>query len=145
MAAPDNKVVVIDCSAIMTLVFADEQSGMVESLITEAVSESLTLLVPVLFWYEVCNVLQMAVIRKRLNQDDASAALYHLTSLPLQTDDAPTPVIMMRISRFSAEYCLTAYDSAYLELAERNMADLITCDKALAAAQKRCSGTGSRL
>ncbi len=142
MVAPDNKFAVIDSSAIMTLVFADEQSATIEALITESAGGRLTLLVPALFWYEVCNVLQMAVIRKRLNQDDASAALYHLTTLPIQTDDTLTPVITLRISRFAAEYSLTAYDAAYLELAERNMAELITCNKALARAQKRCRSTG---
>ena len=122
---------VVDCSAFMPLVFSDENASGVESLLIKAARHETRIVVPALFWYEVSNVLRMAVVRGRLNEELAEGALYRFTGLPIETDSETSPVIVMRISSFAFKHDLTAYDAAYFELAERYSAGLLTADKGL--------------
>lgn len=145
---------VVDCSAFMPLVLADEDAGGIEQLILDAVAGSVHVRVPALFWYEVGNVLRMAVVRGRLTEDEAAGSLFRFAGLPITTDADLTPAILLRIERFAAEHRLTAYDAAYVELADRHSAQLLSCDRHLLAlrpglswivdGRKRESGKGGK-
>ena len=129
---------VVDCSAFVPIVFADEDAVSIEALLSAADQERLQIVVPTLFWYEVSNVLRMAVIRNRISQEEAEGALFRFTGLPFDTDAELPPAVVLRIGRFASEKGLTAYDAAYFELAERRSARLLTFDKALLALAPEC-------
>ncbi len=130
---------VVDCSAFMPLVFSDENADTIESMLLKASREELKIIVPGLFWYEVSNVLRMAVIRKRLSEADAEGALYRFTGLPIESNSEISPAVILRISRFAFQHKLTAYDAAYFELADRRSANLLTADKGLLKLRSTCA------
>jgi predicted nucleic acid-binding protein len=127
---------VVDCSAAMSLLMPDENGTTMETLLKEALTDSVLLLVPPLFWYEVTNVLRMAEKRNRLTGGEANALLYRLTELPFETAPSPTPAILIRIHRLAGEYGLTSYDATYLECAESAGANLLTGDRGILSAAR---------
>lgn len=135
---------VVDCSAFMPLVFSDENAEAIETLLLKAASKEVRIIVPSLFWYEVSNVLRMAVIRERLAEPDVEGILYRFTGLPIETDYELSPAVILRLSRFASQHKLTAYDAAYFELADRHSAGLLTLDKGLLKLRSSCSWISSR-
>lgn len=90
-------------------------------------------LVPLLFWLEVGNALHVAAMRKRLAQPPL-AVFDSLRRLPI-TADTESPAIAAREAiELAARYDITVYDAAYLELARRARAPLVTHDAALKVA-----------
>jgi predicted nucleic acid-binding protein len=127
---------VVDCSAFVPLVLVDEGADAIEGLLLRAARGQARVMVPVLFWYELSNVLRMAAKRKRISDADAEGGLFRCTGLPIETDAEMSPAVVLRIGRFAAEHQLTAYDAAYFELADRHSAKLLTADKGLLRLQK---------
>jgi len=92
--------------------------------------------VPVLWRWEVANVLSAAVRRGRLSLSDVSTQLALLSRLPVSID-AEAPARAWRESLMLAQaHALTVYDAAYLEIAGRLGVDLATKDLELAAAAR---------
>jgi predicted nucleic acid-binding protein len=87
--------------------------------------------VPALFWFEVRNLLLMNERRGRIAASDAADALGRLDETAISIDRQPSGERLMALAR---KHRLSAYDAAYLELAERLGAPLATLDSALAAA-----------
>jgi predicted nucleic acid-binding protein len=71
--------------------------------------------------------------RRRITADQTSAFLADLAILPFEIDDQPRETSVLALAR---KYKLTAYDAAYLELAQRKNMPLATADRALAKATK---------
>ncbi len=121
---------VIDTSVTMAWCFEDEATDA-----TEAVLESLhenEATVPSLWQLEVTNVLLVAERRKRINEAQATRFIDVLTRLPIRIDTAPAdPTAILAAGR---HHHLSAYDAAYLILAERLGAPLATLDDKLATA-----------
>lgn len=88
-------------------------------------------LVPTLFWFEVRNLLLVGERRGRIDPPASMRFLAHLDSLPLEDDRAPASAALLALAR---SYSLSAYDAAYLELAQRRVAPMATLDRRLAAA-----------
>ena len=75
-------------------------------------------LVPFLWTYEVANALVMAQRRRRLADSDITTILGSLRTLPI-TIDSPDADRVLRLPVLAIKHRLTAYDSAYIELALR--------------------------
>ncbi|MGA2596546.1 MAG: type II toxin-antitoxin system VapC family toxin [Bryobacteraceae bacterium] len=86
-------------------------------------------LVPFLWTYEVANGLVMAQRRKRLADSDITTILGSLRTLPI-TVDSPDADKVLRLPVLAIKHRLTAYDSAYIELALRLKLPLATKDGA---------------
>lgn len=126
---------VIDTSVTMAWCFEDETTAG-----SEAVLESLQqdeAVVPSLWELEVTNVLLVAERRKRINEAQAARFVDLLTRLPIRIDSSPTD--LTAILAAGRRHGLSAYDAAYLVLAERLGAPLATLDRRLAAA---CEAAG---
>ena len=120
----------------------DELSGCVEEL--EYILENNgQIYVPQLFWFEIGNTLLCKTRRrpqkgkKQFTRSDAMDCMYDLQQLPIYTDPQPTSEIRQRIFNLAAEYGLSYYDAAYLELARRYNIPLKTYDTALKKAIKK--------
>jgi hypothetical protein len=97
--------------------------------------------VPQLFWLEMANVLAM---RYRYPPASVLEAVYELEQLGLETTDLGRPGVLAVLDTV-ARTGLTAYDAAYLALAEAADANLITADALLAdAAADRAIFVGPR-
>jgi predicted nucleic acid-binding protein len=94
-------------------------------------------LVPFLWTYEVANGLVMAHRRKRLAESDIATILQSLKALPI-TVDAPDADKVMQLPVLALKHQLTAYDTAYVELALRLKLPIATKDAAMKRAMTTC-------
>jgi predicted nucleic acid-binding protein len=92
--------------------------------------------VPSLWWFEVRNILIVNERRRRITESDTAAFLLSLSRLRIRVDRVPDENGVLRLARV---HRLSAYDAAYLELAQREGLPLATLDADLrkAAAGER--------
>lgn len=126
---------VIDSSAAMAWALPDEHSPGAEKILSRITAES-SLWIPALWWCEVANVVVMARRRKRLSEAQGARVLELLSRFPLQTDSPPGSSSAFRLSELAQQHSLSAYDAAYLELAERRGLSLATFDHDLIRAAR---------
>jgi predicted nucleic acid-binding protein len=83
---------------------------------------------------EVANTLLMAERRRRITADFRAAALRDLAALPIIFDTETVARAWNEILGLAEAHRLTAYDAAYLELAQRHVLPLATLDLELRVA-----------
>ena len=118
-----------------------DASAMIEALLrtskAKAVDERLfgarTRHAPHLIDVEVAQVVRRLADRREIGADRGQAALQNLAVFPLIRH--PHDVLLGRI--WALRQNLTAYDAAYVALAEALGAALLTCDRRLAKAARR--------
>lgn len=88
---------------------------------------------PVLWRFELRNLLLVNERRGRLDSAKTARALRLLRALPITIDSAEDEDTLMELAR---QHRLTVYDAAYLELALRRGFPLATLDTALASAAR---------
>lgn len=128
------KRVVIDASYTGAWILPDETSAQAEKILQQVVKGELKLVVPTLWHYEMSNLIAMAQRRKCINTQQAEKAIEILSQIPVETFDHQSLVSKQRIQRLAIQNQLSAYDAAYLELADRLDVPLLTNDKSLANA-----------
>ena len=129
---------VIDASAALGILLRERGSEAVQVRLAGALDGEL--LVPEHFWLEVTNVL---LRRYGHTPDDVVAALRELDELQFVTVVLDRPAILHGLE-LMARHGLTAYDAAYLALAEVTDAQLLTLDARLAVAAGDRSTTRPR-
>lgn len=131
-----NTAVVLDASAMLSLILSEDSGPLVESCIRSVLSMNGQLLVPPLFWYEIINGLISAVKRSRIQKEELTAIEADITVLPISIDIIPPAFIRQRIRELALDHNLTGYDASYLELANRYQLKLITLDDHLLGLRK---------
>ena len=126
--------IVLDASAVIELLLSTELGRTIADRIADP---ALSLHVPHLVDVEVAQALRRFVQCGELEQDTAKAALEDLTCLDLERH-AHEP-LLDRI--WALRMNMTAYDAAYVALAEALDVVLLTCDGRLA----RIPGLGRRV
>jgi predicted nucleic acid-binding protein len=127
---------VIDSSIALAWALPNETSKEAERFLSRILVGNI-FWVPALWWYEMANALLMAQRRKRLTEAERIRLIELYRKLPVQTDMTLDPDIISRFHTLAIEYNLSAYDTAYLELAQRRGLGLATVDRKLrSAAQK---------
>ena len=127
---------VIDSSIALAWALPDKTSKGAERFLSQILVGNI-FWVPALWWYEMANALLMAQRRKRLTEAERIRLIELYRKLPVQTDTTLDPDIISRFHTLAIEYNLSAYDTAYLELAQRKGLGLATVDRQLrSAAQK---------
>jgi predicted nucleic acid-binding protein len=127
---------VLDSSLALALALPDERSEHADRFFGRIASGSV-LWVPALWWYEMANALIGAQRRKRLTETDTMRLIELYRMLPVQTDSILDPDAMYRFQTLAVEHELSAYDAAYLELAQRKGLGLATLDQRLHSAALR--------
>lgn len=122
---------VLDASATLAWCFEDAADPAAD-LALSLLEQGGEALVPGLWRLEVANVLVVSERRKRLTEADSSHFLGLIQALPIKvaTDRVDVEAILMT----ARAHGLTAYDSAYLDLARRTGLPLATLDGKLADA-----------
>ncbi len=131
---------VLDCSLALAWGLPDEGSKKADSFLGR-LSQQSVLWVPALWWYEVSNVLTMAQRRKRLKEADVVRLVELYGMLPIMTDPLLGTDAIRRFRNLAREHDLSAYDAAYLELAQRRGLGLATLDRSLIKVAKK-TGVG---
>jgi len=125
---------VLDASITLAWCYAEET--------TEAVQRSFDIVrtdgawVPVLWLWEVANVLQMNVRRGRHNTKFRDRALADLALFPIKEDAEAGRQAWSGTLILAERHGLTVYDAAYLEVALRHGLPLATLDQDLRAAAR---------
>jgi predicted nucleic acid-binding protein len=123
--------VVVDASIAAAWLLPEEASDAAEALIATLSGREP---VPSQFWHEARNVLIMAERRGRLMAGEAASAMGRLRRLPLEDAGAGSDGAVLALAM---AHGLTAYDAAYLALAQERGLPLATLDQKLAAAARR--------
>lgn len=115
---------VVDASVTLAWCFEDEASPQTEAIL-DLLSDD-TAVVPSLWELEVSNVLLFGERRRRLTESQTARFVALLGQLPILVDSAS--VDMQAVLAVGRHHALTAYDAAYLVLAEREGVPLATLD-----------------
>lgn len=127
---------VLDCSLALGWALPDETSKRADEFLRR-VSRENVLWVPALWWYEISNALTTARRRQRVSEADSVRLVELYATLPIQTDTYLGPDAVWRFQSLAHQYGLSAYDAAYLELAQRRGLGLATLDRGLVAAARK--------
>ena len=128
-----TKRVAVDASVALKWRLKDEEAtAQADALLDDFLSGALEFLVPTLFDYEIANALYVAVIRDRLTEDDALTALQDFQQYNIQR--IPFRELQKQTFKLAYQHRRSAYDSAYLALAQSENLWLYTGDKKLANA-----------
>ena len=127
-----NAALVLDCSVAATWCFEDEASAATDAVLDRVRNEGAA--VPALWHWEVANVLALAVRRNRIAPAHAQRRLTLFGALPIVTDPEGPARAWREVYALAQTHGLTAYDAAYLELAQRTGLELASKDAELCAA-----------
>ena len=123
---------VLDASVALAWCFEDEATSHTDGVLERLAKDSAV--TPSLWELEVVNVLLLAERRGRISESQTARFVALLTQLPIHVDSAgPDLGAVLAAGR---HHGLTAYDAAYLVLAEREGIPLATVDGKLRAAAK---------
>ncbi|WP_448810278.1 type II toxin-antitoxin system VapC family toxin [Agromyces bauzanensis] len=120
---------VLDASVTLAWCFEDEATAETDELLTQLRTDSV--IAPSIWVFEIANALAVGQRRGRLSEAKAVLFASTLESLPIEVAPAPP---MASILAVASAHGLSAYDSAYLELAERTGLPLAALDGRLRAA-----------
>lgn len=118
---------VVDASVTLAWCFEDEETPETEQILDLLTEE--TAVVPGLWELEVANVLLLGERRGRLTEAQSARFMALLQQLPILVDAASTD--MASVLAVGRRHGLTAYDAAYLLLAQREGLPLATRDAKL--------------
>lgn len=119
----------MDCSVTMAWCFEDEANEYTDAVLQRLTHEEA--IVPSLWPLEVANVLLVGERRKRLSQADTTRFLTLLGSLRITIDEETPYRAFNEALSLGRDHSLSAYDTAYLELAMRLGSPLATQDERL--------------
>ena len=124
------KHIVIDVSVVLKWYLSDEEHGEKALDILDAhASDHLFLHAPALLEFEVANGLTIAKRRARVGAVDVLKAMDGFTGLGIGL--YPLSPLFPKVLHYSDRYTISAYDAAYVALAEDLKTDVVTADKRL--------------
>jgi predicted nucleic acid-binding protein len=129
--------VVVDACTAGAWLLPDEHSAELEPLLEAVLAGKLELAAPELWIYEVTNLLVSALRRNRISDSQLEEGLHLISSIPCTFFDHRTELATRRTAKLALRFSLSAYDAAYLELADRIQARLRSTDKVLESAYRQ--------
>ena len=126
---------VLDSSVALAWIYADEITPAVRDVFDRLKNDRAW--IPMLWRWEVANVLQMNVRRGRHDADFRDAALSNLAWFPFHVDAQAEPEAWLGAVQLADRHGLTVYDAAYLEIALRRQLPIATLDQELREAAKK--------
>ena len=122
---------VIDASFAGAWILPDERSEEAEALLEEAFAGRAELAIPDVWIYEMINLLLVAARRSRIEKAQVEEGLDLIRMVPRTSYDHQSPLSQHRIAQLADRFGLSAYDGAYLELADRLRCPLRSFDESL--------------
>jgi predicted nucleic acid-binding protein len=128
------KRIVADASFCGAWLLPDENSSKADKVLAALLRGNQELWVPSLWIYELVNMLRSAHRRKRMDAEALLEGLDLIAKVGPRHLDVAEGLAIERMARLALQFDLSAYDAAYLELADRFRAPLHTADERLKAA-----------
>ena len=116
---------IVDASVILSAFFPDEEQAQAQALIREHVIGRVELVAPDLLLYEVTNAVVQARRRERINDEQAQNILASCEGLGITLQAVSWQQKLPLAQRFER----SAYDAAYLALAEATGQPVVTGDR----------------
>lgn len=126
---------VIDCSITMPWLFVDEQTEFTESILDRLLKEEAV--VPSIWIFEVTNVLLVGERRNRITPAQSARFIETLKSFPIKIEEETSWDHSESLLITARTHSLSAYDTAYLNLAMRLGIPLATLDRKLKDVAKK--------
>jgi predicted nucleic acid-binding protein len=126
---------VLDVSACIPWCCEDETTPASEEMLEWAMNGS-ALHVPSLWTWEILNTVAVVIKRQRITADRGKEFLEQLAKMNIAVDHAPPVADFPRLHLLASTHQLTAYDVAYLDLAQRLSLPLATRDDDLIRAAR---------
>jgi predicted nucleic acid-binding protein len=123
---------VLDNSVVMSWCFEDEKGAHSQKILERLGTTGA--LVPALWPFELANVFWVAERRKRLSVTDAGLFLRYLSRFSIDIDRSSMTELIEGCLHIASPCHLTAYDAAYLYLAQRENLPLATFDAGMVKA-----------
>jgi predicted nucleic acid-binding protein len=127
---------VADCSIGLGWIHPNQATELTKRLLEDA-KVGTPVHVPSIWHLEIANALLVAVRRKLMKEAHRQSGLALLSQLRLIIDHETSDVAFSTISDLAIKHSLSAYDAAYLELAQRKSIPLGSRDEPLKAAAKK--------
>lgn len=122
--------IVINASVALKWYLPDEDNTTeADALAMDYYGGKIEMIVPTLFDYEITNTLKVAVTRNRITEADALGAIARFQMLKIERYDFLE--LQESAFRLALSYQRSAYDAAYLALAEEHHLNFYTGDKRL--------------
>jgi predicted nucleic acid-binding protein len=115
---------ILDANVVLRAYFPDEDQAKAQALIRDHVSGRVQLIAPTLLVYEFTNAILQAVRRRRITAEEGEAILGSFEGLAIQME----PVSWQQMLPLAHQFDRSAYDAAYLALAEAKQVPLVTGD-----------------
>lgn len=115
---------IIDANVILRGFLADEAQDQAQALIRDYIAGRLELHAPELISYELCNAVWQAERRGRMTSDQAEQILRSIEGLDIGFETVSWEEMLPLARRFGC----SAYDAAYLALAEKRGEPFLTGD-----------------
>ena len=115
---------IVDASVILSAFFPDEAQDQAQALIRDHVIGQVQLIAPTLLLYEVTNAVLQARRRGRIDDEQADAILSSFEGLGIALE----PVTWQQMLPLAVRFDRSAYDAAYLALAQETEQVFITGD-----------------
>ncbi|MCP4167293.1 MAG: type II toxin-antitoxin system VapC family toxin [Chloroflexi bacterium] len=115
---------IIDANALLPAYFPDENQGLSQALLRDHVTGRRRLKAPDLLQYEVANAIVQATRRGRISDRQGRQAMESFEGLGIEL----APVDWPRMLDFANRFDRSAYDAAYLALADSRGEFFITGD-----------------
>jgi predicted nucleic acid-binding protein len=116
---------IVDASVVLASFFPDEEQEQAQAVIRDHVAGRVQLAAPTLLLYEVTNAVLQAVRRARITDEQAADILTSFEGLGVTL----VPVAWQRMLPLARRFDRSAYDAAYLALAEATNQHLVTGDE----------------
>jgi predicted nucleic acid-binding protein len=132
------KRVVIDASVALKWRLRDEEATLqADALLDDFLADKMALLTPTLFDYEITNALKVAVTMRRISESEAMAAMADFQQYTITRYDFQA--VQSLAFQLPYQYQRSAYDGAYLALAQSQGLWFYTGDRRL------CNAVGQAL
>jgi predicted nucleic acid-binding protein len=125
---------VLDSSIALSWLLTEEAAESSQYILAQVTERGAW--VPSLWRLEISNSLEMGIRRGRLDEQRRDSMFANLRALPIQVDSETEQHAWGATARLARQYHLTAYDAAYMELAQRRGLPLATLDTALLQAAR---------
>ncbi len=123
--------VVVDAAFAGAWLLPDENSRAADRILRSILGQETEMAIPDLWFYELMNLLLPAHRRKRIGKEQVFEAHRLIDTIPCRAYEQQTPLARDRISRLALRFDFSAYDAAYLELADRLQCPLLTFNRKL--------------
>lgn len=121
--------IIVDSSVIIKWLLPDEEDSIAMQIKRDFASNTLMISIPYLTYYEVGNVLKIAVRRERISEKKAKELYNAFVDLEFIVY-ATKELFTIALNR-SVELDISTYDASYIALAEYLRVPFITADRKL--------------